>query len=165
MRKLTKIVFLDFDGVLLPDPVAQEQVNQGLTRANYLDKVIFDAQCLSNFMNILNTTHAEIVLSTSWALGHSFSQITSCLERNGISTHHIFEWEDPSEHTYMTPRKLTSYRQHEISWWLQDHPEITEWVALDDMQGIASLGPRAIVTDPAVGLTHLDAAKAMAILG
>lgn len=165
MRPLTKILFLDFDGVLLPDPLAQEQANQGLTHANYLDKVVFDHQCVSNLMHILNTTQAEIVLSTSWAMGHSFSQITSCLERNGISTEHVFEWEDPSERSYMTPRKLSSHRVNEIHRWLADHPEITNWVAVDDITGIASLGPRAIVTDPTVGLSHSDAAKAIAMLG
>ncbi len=162
---MTKILFLDFDGVLLPDPLAQEQANQGLTHANYLDKVVFDHQCVSNLMHILNTTQTEIVLSTSWAMGHSFSQITSCLERNGISTEHVFEWEDPSERSYMTPRKLSSHRVNEIHRWLADHPEITNWVAVDDITGIASLGPRAIVTDPTVGLSHSDAAKAIAMLG
>jgi hypothetical protein len=98
-------------------------------------------------------------------MGHSFSQITSCLERNSINTQHIFEWEDPSEHSYMTPRKLSSHRVNEISGWLVDHPEITNWVAEDDITGIASLGPRAIVTDPTVGLAHSDAAKAIAMLG
>ena len=149
----------------MPDPVAQQQAENGLTHANYLQQVKFDSTCVAHLMHIVNSTDAQIVLSTSWAMGYRFTQLNNCLRRNGIPIEVVFEWEDPSERGYMTPRRITSYRQHEISWWLDEHPDITNWVALDDLQAVSSLGPRAIVTDSQVGLTSTDAAKAIAILG
>lgn len=158
------IVFLDFDGVLLPDSSALEQSQQGLTVNNYLDQVVFGAECVINLNHILEQTHAEIVLSTSWALGHPLSELATCLDRNNIDSSRIFEYEDPSLYNYMTPRKFSSNRAQEIAWWLEDHTDISNWVALDDMQVIRRLGPRSIITDPTIGLTKTDAAKAIAIL-
>lgn len=158
------IIFLDFDGVLLSDPSALQQSQQGLTHANYLEKVVFDPGCVNNLNHILTQTHAQIVLSTSWALGHPLSSLADCLDRNNINSSRIFEYEDPSLANYMTPRKFTSNRANEIGWWLEDHADISNWVALDDMQIIRQLGPRSIVTDPTIGLTKTDVAKAVAIL-
>lgn len=161
---MTQIIFLDFDGVLLPDPAALEQSKQGLTHANYLERVIFDPACVARLNHILSATHAQIVLSTSWALGHSFGSLVACLNRNQVLSDLVYEWEDPSLVSYMTPRQISSDRAHEIRGWLDDNPAIVDWVALDDMSVIRRLGPRAIVTDPTKGISAVDAALAIAIL-
>ena len=52
----------------------------------------------------------------------------------------------------MTPRKLSSLRSQEISWWLDDHPEVDQWVAIDDDPSISNLQSNYVMTDPNIGL-------------
>lgn len=161
---MTKIVFLDFDGVLLPDPDAREQAAQGLTTNNYLSKVVFNPSCVNNFNALLKATHAEIVLSTSWADGHSVSEISNCLMRNGIDPSCIFEYDDPSEGNYMTPRQQGSNRGQEVLDWTLDHPEIDTWVAIDDNPAILYLKTNYVRTHPDHGFDKASLAKALSIL-
>ena len=161
---MLKIVFLDFDGVLLPDSQAFDQSQQGLTVHNYLETVIFDPKCVSQVNHIIAQTQAQIVLSTSWARGHTFSQLCACLTRNHIDCSHIYEYEDPSLGDWRTPRTMSSDRAREILLWLEDHPFVKQWCALDDQLNIARLGKRAIVIDPQMGIGSSNAAHAINLL-
>jgi hypothetical protein len=161
---MTKIVFLDFDGVLLPDPDAREQANQGLNTSNYLQKVVFNPICVANLNHLLQTTHAEIVLSTSWADGHSISELSHCLMRNGIDPSCIFEYDDPGESNYMTPRSTISNRGQEIQNWINNHPEISSWVAIDDNAAILYLKSNYVRTHPDHGFNKQCLEKAQTIL-
>ena len=161
---MTKIIFLDFDGVLLTDPQAQTQSDNGLTRDNYLKKVVFDRECVNNLNALLLASGAEIVLSTSWALGHSISDLSNCLMRNGIDPGRLFEYDDPGERAYMTPRKMSSGRSTEIGWWLEKHPEIERWVAIDDDPSILHLKKGIVRTNPRVGFDRAALSRATAIL-
>lgn len=148
---VTKIVFLDFDGVLLPDPMAQQQTNDGMNSSNYLETVAFDPACVSNLNHLLHKTDAEIVLSTSWAKGHSISQLSNCLLRNGIDPTRIFEYDDPGDGNWMTPRDRGFNRGEEIREWLQAHPEIQQWAALDDNSTVMLLRRNFVRTNPTRG--------------
>ena len=161
---MTKIIFLDFDGVLLPDNVAVEQANQGLTVGNYLQTVKFDADCVNNLNALLLASGAEIVLSTSWARGHSISDLGNCLMRNGIDPGRLFEYDDPGERAYMTPRNMSSGRSSEIGWWLDAHPEIDKWVAIDDDPSVLHLKDHAVRTNPTVGFDKSALSRAVNIL-
>jgi hypothetical protein len=161
---VTKIVFLDFDGVLVPDVDAQQQTNSGLTHANYLSTVAFNPICVGNLNQLLHTTHAEVVLSTSWAKGHSISQLSNCLMRNGIDPSNIFEYDDPSENSYMTPRNKAYNRGEEIGAWLRAHPEITQWVAIDDDSTVLHLRTNFVRTNPRAGFDAASLQKALKIL-
>lgn len=157
---MQKIIFLDFDGVLLCDPSARAQADAGLTHNNYLSTVEFDPEPVANLNRILGVSGAEIVLSTSWA-SHSISDISRCLLRNGIDPSLIYTYDDPSARTYMTPRRLNSARDSEIGRWLDRHPHVTNWVAIDDLPSVKNLGPRGLQTDPVVGLDSQTAAEAL----
>jgi hypothetical protein len=162
---MTKILFLDFDGVLLPDSLAHKQVEKnGLNPDNYLEIVEFDQHCVANLNKIIAATHAEIVLSTSWAMGNSISKLSNCLLRNGIDPSNIFEYDDPIHGSWLTPRKMSSLRSNEIGWWIGNHPEITNWVAIDDDPSILHLKTNYVRTNPAVGLNAEAASKAITIL-
>jgi hypothetical protein len=161
---MTKIVFLDFDGVLLPDPDARTQAERGLTQSNYLTKVLFNPTCVANLNSLLHATHAEIVLSTSWASGHSLSELSNCLLRNGIDPTAIFEYDDPGEGNWMTPRATTFNRGEEIQHWLEQHPEISTWVALDDNPSILYLKTNYVRTHPSRGFDKSSLNKAQTIL-
>ena len=162
---MTKIIFLDFDGVLLTDQDAQDQSdNNGLTRDNYLEKVVFNQDCINNLNALLLASDAEIVLSTSWALGHSISDLSHCLMRNGIDPGRLFEYDDPGDRGYMTPRKMSSGRSTEIGWWLEEHPEIERWVAIDDDASILHLKTNIVRTNPRLGFDRAALSRATSIL-
>lgn len=162
---MTKILFLDFDGVLLPDQLALRQTQENaLNKDNYLEIVEFDQHCVDNLNKIIAATHAEIVLSTSWAMGNSISKLSNCLLRNGIDPSNIFEYDDPIHGSWMTPRKMSSLRSNEIGWWIANHPEISNWVAIDDDPSILHLKTNYVRTNPAIGLSEEAVTKAIAIL-
>ena len=149
---MSKVIFLDWDGVLLTDQSARHQVDQGLTVNNYLHTVVFDPHCVHNLLTLIDRSSACVVLSTSWAQGNTWSEISTCLLRNGIDPSLVWEWDDPSERTYMTPRKFNSSRAHEVQAWMHMHEEVQHWVAVDDDVSIAALAPHAVITDPRRGL-------------
>ena len=161
---MSKVVFLDFDGVLLPDPLAQAQTESGLTFNNYLEKVQFDTSCVDNLLKLVHDVEAEIVLSTSWALGHSLSELGNCLRRNGIDPGLIWSYDDPSSLDWMTPRRLTSNRAQEIQWWMYNHADVSDWCAIDDLSVIGQLAPHAVITDPTLGFDDASLQKALAIM-
>ena len=155
------IIFLDFDGVMLTDPNA---VSQNLTHSNYLTTAKFDTECVENLLDLIHSTGAEIVLSTSWADGTPFSQLASLLLRNGIDPGYLFEYDDPSLGGYMTPREAGGARWEAITQWLQEHDHVTRWVAIDDINLTGTLPGHAVLTDPRKGLDKKALAKAKRIL-
>lgn len=148
---MTKVIFLDFDGVLLSDGMALVQSEAGLTHENYLERVEFDSDCVTNLNSLLGSSGAQLVLSTSWAQGNSFSSLSNCLLRNGIDSSLVWESNDPSEGSYMTPRDQGNHRGFEIASWIEQHPEIVGWCAIDDRRDISVLGSHAVITDPSRG--------------
>ena len=42
---------------------------------------------------------------------------------------------------YYTKGELSEYRISEINMWLKEHPEITQWVAIDDLDLGEKFGP------------------------
>lgn len=57
MAKYDKIIFLDFDGVLVPYDSADERDYFG---------TIFNNQCVESLHNIITQTKAKIVVISSW---------------------------------------------------------------------------------------------------
>jgi hypothetical protein len=56
-----------------------------------------------------------------------------------------------------TPNLGNAKRGVEIAEWLDDHPEVTHFVILDDDQDMEDLMDHLILIDPEVGLTDADA--------
>jgi hypothetical protein len=161
---MSKVIFLDFDGVLLTDDQTQQQVNRSLTTQNYLKTVSFDPTAVANVNRLIESTGAQLVLSTSWADGNSFSSLANCLMRNRIDPGNIWEYDDPSQGSWMTPRSSNSNRAQEIATWLESHPEVSDWCAIDDRSEIDQLGSRAVKTDPRKGFDNSALAQALKIL-
>jgi hypothetical protein len=163
---MTKIIFLDFDGVLLTAGDTVTQIDfDGLTTENYLNTVVFTNDCVRNLNALLNATQAKLVMSTSWAGQATISMIGNCLERNNIDPTNIFEYELGAEGDWKTPRKLTSQRHHEIKWWMSDHPEIKKWAVLDDDPSVRHIEQSHVIkTNPEFGFGSKDLIKALKIL-
>lgn len=161
-----KIIFLDIDGVILPH-------NRSFHRKS--------AELLQR---VVEATGAQIVLSSTWRL---FALNNSPDWR---TAHQSEWWEQTAEELkYLTSFNLLLYgmtpdlvskevpqdfrqmpdgiRGKEILVWLSEHPEVTDWVVLDDIP--RWLGEevmhRAVITHPRRGLTEEDGQKIADLLG
>ena len=110
------ILFLDFDGVLHPDPCRDEQLFEHVPRLS---------RALDEF------PEASVVLSTSWRTFLNFDQLVLPLEAElkrrvlGVT---------PRFGEIAPPRELVPYRrQAECVQWLADNNmDDAAWIALDD---------------------------------
>jgi hypothetical protein len=150
-----KVVFLDFDGVVvcLP-PVHSRKASGGLMRDA-------SADCVRHLNQIIEETGAEIVVSSTWRKHHTIPQLHGTLRRAG------FVGREPIGTTPILGSGID--RGDEISLWLAGHPEVTSYVVLDDE---FDNGP--IPTDRWVyvhmgwfdgGLKHEYAEQAISVLG
>ena len=119
---MEKIIFLDIDGVL-------NVIQEGHDKYG----AIFHKHFVDNLRNLVNSTGAKIVISSTW-------------RQSGLSVMQDM-WKDrnyPGEIIDITPDCFTIVnegicefydtvdRGHEIQYWLDRHPEVTHYVILDD---------------------------------
>eukprot|EP00747_Dinoflagellata_sp_TGD_P023056 gnl/TRDRNA2_/TRDRNA2_129525_c0_seq2.p1 gnl/TRDRNA2_/TRDRNA2_129525_c0~~gnl/TRDRNA2_/TRDRNA2_129525_c0_seq2.p1 ORF type:complete len:290 (-),score=57.03 gnl/TRDRNA2_/TRDRNA2_129525_c0_seq2:78-947(-) len=146
------IVFLDVDGVLASHHASQQAVSQ---------EERLDPRALHRLGSVLHATGAYVVLSTSWRAKDSLKQIlVRALERNaGLKFGRVVG---------ETPIYSFEKRPQEIREWLERHPSIQAWAAVDDVDLEASapdlFGGHFVCTDPFAGLTGDDAVRLMQVL-
>jgi hypothetical protein len=148
-----KVLFLDFDGVLNGDAYVRRQGRFG---------VILDPEKLHLLKTIVAATGARIVLSTSWR-EHWEKDLAKCdstgaLINSIFSKHGLQIWDK-------TPQ-LRTKRETQIKSWLDRHPEVKNFVVLDDSLLSADyLNGHFIKTSNYFdGLDETDVQKAMDIL-
>lgn len=148
-----KIIFLDFDGVLNyegPDP------GNRINRADMADDpsiALFWEKC-QLVQCIVNQTGAAIVLSTAWRHDFSQSVIEGWLAEKGLTAPIVG----------ITPSYLPPWRIHEIREYLQDHPDISRYIVLDDLDLREGKFNLFIRCDPTKGLTEEQVQEAIAYL-
>ena len=149
-----KVIFLDFDGVL--------NSNAYLMRVN-VQGVAIDPTRLVLLKQIVAATGAKIVLTSSWRL--HWSRIPEECNFTGKQINEIFaSWGlEIWDKTAGTGRR----REAQIKAFLASHPEIDNFVVLDDMLLHADYLDGHIVKTSAYydGLDEADVEKAIAILG
>jgi len=151
------VIFLDIDGVLNPmsdyDPdgewnklqIPVEDVDElnAHDKAKMLHIIYRIApRCLDLLNEITDKTGAVIVISSTWRKNHN---IRFFVEK-GITGQIIGK----------TPVLDNKPRGIEIDSWLQDHPEYTRFVILDDDNDMAHLTNHLIQTDTENGLTRKE---------
>ena len=114
-----KIIFLDFDGVLNSAKYLRGREEYG---------VVIDPARMVLLKQIADATGAKIVLSTSWREHWSKNQ-TEC-NGTGVLINNIFS-NFGLQILDKTPMLRTA-REAEIKSWLDDHPEVENFVVLDD---------------------------------
>lgn len=125
-----KIIFLDIDGVLnnintrkksfnAPVPDAYKGFDK---RILWEDLVYFDKDLVGNLAKIVAETGAKIVISSSWRYMRTKDQMQELLDLSGGQG--VFDVID------MTDKRLARFSA--IDKWLEDHPEVTHYVVLDD---------------------------------
>ncbi len=155
----TKILFLDFDGVLNSKAWIK-------TPDKYLKSPI--EPCKMNLLKrIISETNAKIVLTTSWREFWQFDKkhtnktgeyIDKIFERYGLS---VFS---------KTPDISFFERDKEVDFWLKDHysQNVKSFCVLDDVEELFQnnlvIKKHLILTNPNEGISENDVSKAIKML-
>lgn len=123
-----KVVFLDIDGVMNTSETWGLREEEGIS-----------SECCLNLNYIIENTDAHVVISSSWRLGYTLDELKHILGLKG------FQYSDRI--IDKTPVKRDTYlRGYEIQAWLDEHPEVTSFVILDDDSDMIHLKPRLVQT-------------------
>ena len=152
-----KCIFLDHDGVIClsynwggrnkkwskyrsENPESSSDKRDAPVDVRFDD---FDEKAVRILNKILEETGAEIVVSSDWKRWANVEEMGEYYESKGIIRKPIAltpdlgdcTWENPERESWVwSPRwDLEMSRVVEIRQYLHDHPEITHWVAIDDL--------------------------------
>ena len=110
------IIFLDFDGVIVT-----ERSNCGLFGL----PTNFDPEAIDALNMLIKQTNADIVISSTWRHLFTFEELKTMLQDAGVRGKVIGitpKTESPFDYT----------RGEEISMWLQDNGNPTDFIIIDD---------------------------------
>lgn len=100
----------------------------------------FDKKSVKVLNEILEETGCEIVVSSDWKLHATVEELGDYYESQGIIkrpinlTPNIQNCKDYDSNFIWSPRwELEQIRTIEIKQYLHDHPEVTHWVSVDDL--------------------------------
>lgn len=158
-----KIVFLDFDGVL-----NHAGMLMGRT-ALWKDEDEFDPHNVGCLNHLLEVSGAKIVVSSSWRKIMKYEELVALLARVGVRGEVIGKTPHYVKNmgiygTHEGHGGGWSPRGAEIQEWLDEHPEVTHFVILDDSDDMLHLTPKLVLTSFEVGLLKEDVEKALLIL-
>ena len=153
-----KIIFLDHDGVICMGNEwggrfkKQKKFYGDKPRPDSNSKIPieyrfddFDTKAIKVLNEILDETGAEIVISSDWRKYATLEELGEYYIMQGISKQPIgvtefisnIQWKEegiiPQDFPWSRFHDLEQERHFEILKWLKDHPETTNWVAIDDL--------------------------------
>lgn len=123
-----KVLFLDIDGVMIPKRahLLKNEMTSN-ERLEYPQSVAerFDPVAVAMLKDVILKTYSKIVISSAWA---------SIFKKKGIEELFVDNKMNPDwiHEDYATPRDKVSIRVKEIKAWLDLHPEVTKYCAIDD---------------------------------
>ena len=145
-----KIIFLDIDGVLNCNKTTRK------TMSGY---TFIGNRQLKNLRNIINATQAKVVLSSDWRYDRDdpkyngdYLELEAELMRYGIQFYGF------------TPELPSAHRGAEIAQWLTEHPEVSNFVILDDRTDMEPHKDHWVQTVMARGLGKDETDAAIKIL-
>lgn len=149
------IIFLDFDGVLATDDYDDILMERNDRLRDFFGRK-FDPNCVASLKMIIESTNADIVITSSWRhyLNPFSMRIMWRLRKM------------PGRVIGLTP-SMSDNRSLEIESWLSKHPEIDNYVILDDMdqrQFEPGLHSHLFTCNHLSGLSMKDAKKVIMIL-
>ena len=158
---MKRFIFLDFDGVLSTSRSYRKFVSFGEPwRDDY--GPFFDHEAVENLRRIIDATHADVVITSTW-------------KYKGLDAMHTL-WtlrEMPGFLLGITPEVTSNdfcVRGMEINKWLAqnapDNPEGYRYIIIDDSSFfLPEQTPFLVNTSPDVGISREDADKAILLLG
>ena len=123
-----KVIFLDIDGVLNSEEFFVEMTQNcrydAYRSAGYSAKMSrnlcsLDSVAIANLNHLITQTGAKIVVSSTWRSDDPFLQ-------------EVFAVVGIPAYVGITPYTVTRHRGLEINYWLDKHPEVENYVILDD---------------------------------
>jgi hypothetical protein len=139
-----KIMFLDFDGVI--NPLTFHHSSAG-----------FSPSACANVQEILTKDpNVRIVISSAWRRW-GLEELRKILKENGIDSTKAIDVTE--KEGGWDPEK----RDVQIKNWLKDHPEVKDFVVIDDYP-MPKLADNYVKTNGYVGLTQKDVEIALKIL-
>lgn len=163
---MKNVVFLDIDGVLNSNFWNETHTKE------LSDGSLIDDEKIGLLAELIRRTDAQIILHSGWRFW--FDDAGQPLRREAEKLVELlagaeltiagFTPDLTSEEIRRT-KKFSLVKADEILVWLRAHPDVNGWVVLDDLDlHHARIAQHQVKTDPAVGLTPEDVAKAEEIL-
>jgi hypothetical protein len=148
-----KVIFLDNDGVIClsnnwggrskkwakyrsANPETSKLMNVAPVDVRFDN---FDAKAIKVLNEIIEATGVEIVVSSDWRFHATLEELGEYYVSQGISkkpigvTKKLGQFDEPENFPWTRQWGLEQSRSLEILQYLKDHPEITHWVAVDDL--------------------------------
>jgi hypothetical protein len=141
-----KVIFLDNDGVMclstewggrikkikkwkLQNPESEGYVNDPKIPA-HIKMDNFNSKAVKVLNEILELTGAEIVVSSDWKLHCTLEQLQDMFKEYGVIKSPI---DVTPDEVLKKMSAIESNRVSEINGWLNNHTDVTHWVAIDDL--------------------------------
>lgn len=149
------VVFLDIDGVLNHEELFELRRGKpySLDDDDWLDK-----DCVVMLNRIVEETGARFVLSSAWRIIVGLKRTSAALRECGF----IGDLFDETGKSYLMG--FADQRAEEIHAWLNDHPEVRQWVVLDDNHVAVHPPYRMVQTHFSIGLTEPLVDRAIEVL-
>ena len=150
-----KVIFLDHDGVIcLPKQwgsrYKKEKEYRKGKKLSYDDPISidarfdnFDEKCVNILNEIIEETGCEIIVTSDWRLEATLEEMGIYYENQGIIKKpidftHSMSYEEYEQSRVDNTFKNYNYeydevRANEIRKYLSEHPKITHWIAIDDL--------------------------------
>lgn len=138
-----KVLMLDNDGVICLNKNWGSRFKKGsgtLKDVSVLQRFDnFDKKAVKVLNEILTETDCEIIVSSDWRRWATVEELGEYYEHQGIIkkpigfTSFINDIDVPSDFKWIRDFDSEQKRSLEIKDWLNKHPEVTHWVAVDDM--------------------------------
>ena len=145
-----KVIFLDHDGVICLSSEFGGRFKKQRMAGRKLSQSIESLPVFARFDNfnkkaivilneILEETNAEIVVSSDWKRWASVEEMGEYYESQGIKkkpigfTKKLMDCDVPQNFAWSRQWELEQERSLEILQYLRDNPQITHWVAVDDL--------------------------------
>ena len=119
---MKKILFLDFDGVLVTDRYQTQLMDDGVQL--HVDEygAKFDPVCVENLRQIIDNTDAGIVVTSTWKMERGLSGIQKMWQARNL----------PGKVIGVTPDIDPIHRGNEIEAWLDACGEECRYAIIDD---------------------------------
>lgn len=143
------VIFVDVDGPMIPVRAMYLPTQTSISSA-------FDPCAASMLLKLVDQTNASIVIS-SVRRKDGYERCVELFESNGIPSSLFHE-------DWRTSPESGRTRSAEIADWLQRHPEVEQWVALDDEVLDRTLVPNAIQCDTYEGFSWVNFCDSSVIL-
>jgi hypothetical protein len=152
-----KVLFLDHDGVIcLSNNWGGRFKKKGFDSNPETPLDIrmdnFDDKAVKVLNSIIEETGCEIVVSSDWKKWGNLEQMKEMYITRGIKppidlTPNMKDFDEGGFDMFKWKNLYEAIRVIEIKKWLEDHPEVTHWVAVDDLD-LSKLDNFVMTTKP-----------------